>query len=304
MTTTTLPHALPVAAGTRAVPHLRHERALLREGAVLVAGMDEVGRGSLAGPVSVGVVVVDATTRSAPRGVADSKLLTPAARQALLPALSRWGLARAVGHASAAEIDDVGIIVALRRAGTRALAQVTAAVGPVDVVLLDGSHDWLTPPADLFAADDETAAGLFAAPAGPYAAPAVRLRVKADRTCASVAAASVLAKCERDTMMVALAAAHPAYHWEQNKGYASPEHVTALAAHGPCSLHRRAWSLPGVGPCVVEVAGAPGASGAVPLPERGAALWAVVGLDAEAEGWTGPGDDGRRADRDEGTMGL
>jgi len=191
----------------------------------------------------------------------------------------------------------VGIIGALRRAGTRALLQVTAVVGPVDVVLLDGSHDWLTPPADLFAADDEAVSGSFAAPA-------VRLRVKADRTCASVAAASVLAKCERDTMMVALAAAHPAYHWEQNKGYASAEHVTALAAHGPCSLHRRSWSLPGVGPCVVEVAGAPGASGAVPLPERGAALWAVVGLDAEAEGWTGPGDVGRRADRDEGTMGL
>ena len=274
MTTATLPHALPVATGARAVPHLRHERALLRAGAVLVAGIDEVGRGSLAGPVSVGVVVVDATTRSAPRGVADSKLLTPAARQALLPALSRWGLARAVGHASAAEIDEVGIIGALRRAGTRALLQVTAVVGPVDVVLLDGSHDWLTPPADLFAADDEAVSGSFAAPA-------VRLRVKADRTCASVAAASVLAKCERDTMMVALAAAHPAYHWEQNKGYASAEHVTALAAHGPCSLHRRSWSLPGVGPC------APGASGAV-----------SVG------GWTWPDDDGRRADRDEGTMDL
>jgi ribonuclease HII len=248
-----LPTTVPAAAATvrtvrvarpvptaRTVPHLRHERALLRAGARLVAGMDEVGRGSLAGPVSVGVVVVDAATRSAPHGVADSKLLTPAAREALVPALSRWGRARAVGHASAAEIDEVGIVAALRLAGTRALAAVVAVVGPLDAVLLDGSHDWLTAPAVLFEALDE-AAGAEAAPG-----PRVHLRVKADRTCASVAAASVLAKCERDALMVALAGDHPAYLWEQNKGYASPEHVAALAAHGPCVLHRRSWALPGV----------------------------------------------------------
>ena len=222
-------------------PHLRHERVLLREGATFVAGMDEVGRGSLAGPVSVGVVVGDAATRSAPRGVADSKLLTPAARTALLPALGRWGLARAVGHASAAEIDDLGIIAALRLAGSRALATVVAVVGRVDVVLLDGSHDWLTPPAavpDLFASFDETPAP---------AVPRVRMRVKADRTCASVAAASVLAKCERDALMVDLAAQHPAYRWDENKGYASPDHLAALRELGPSELHRRSWRLPGVG---------------------------------------------------------
>jgi len=182
------------------------------------------------------VVVVDVSTRSAPRGVADSKLLAPAARTALLPALSRWGLARAVGHASAAEIDEVGIIAALRMAGTRALATVADEIGPVDVVLLDGSHDWLSAPAqgDLF---DE-------GPALP--GPRVHLRVKADRTCASVAAASVLAKCERDAMMVGLAAQHPHYRWDENKGYASPEHMAALRELGPSVLHRRSWRLPGV----------------------------------------------------------
>jgi ribonuclease HII len=212
---------------------------LLREGARLVAGMDEVGRGSLAGPVSVGVVVVDASTRSAPQGVADSKLLTPAARRALVPRLSRWGLARAVGHASAAEIDEVGIIAALRLAGTRALAVVATSIGPVDVVLLDGSHDWLTPPAqgDLFAA----------AGPEPAAGPRVVVRVKADRTCATVAAASVLAKCERDALMADLAGEHPHYGWHENKGYASPDHVAALREHGPCVLHRRSWRLPGIG---------------------------------------------------------
>jgi ribonuclease HII len=219
------------AAVVRQVPHLRQERALLRAGARLVAGMDEVGRGSLAGPVSVGVVVVGPGIRSAPPGVADSKLLSPAARYALLPALGRWGLARAVGHASAAEIDAVGILGALRLAGMRALSAAAEVVGPVDVVLLDGSYDWLTRPATLFDVE-----------AVPV--PFVHLQVKADRTCASVAAASVLAKCERDALMVALADEHPAYGWDQNKGYASPEHLAALREHGPCPLHRRSWHLP------------------------------------------------------------
>lgn len=222
----------------RTPPHLRNERLLLRDGARLLAGMDEVGRGSLAGPVSVGVVVVDVTTRSAPRGVADSKLLAPAARTALLPALRRWGVARAVGHASAAEIDEIGIIAALRLAGHRALATAALEVGPVDVVLLDGSHDWLSRPAqgDLFELADEPA----------VVGPRVHMRVKADRTCASVAAASVLAKCERDSMMVDLAAEHPQYRWDENKGYASPEHMAALRELGPSVLHRRSWRLPGV----------------------------------------------------------
>ncbi|GCE75080.1 ribonuclease HII [Cellulomonas biazotea] len=233
------PPAAPRAARTprpRPGPHLRHERVLLRDGARLVAGMDEVGRGSLAGPVSVGVVVVDVTTRSAPRGVADSKLLTPAARTALLPALRRWGLARAVGHASAEEIDAVGIIAALRLAGTRALDSVHEHVGPVDVVLLDGSHDWLSGPThqDLFASVEPEA----------RPAPRVLTRVKADRSCATVAAASVLAKCERDAMMVDLAARHPEYRWDDNKGYSSPDHLVALRELGPCVLHRRSWRLP------------------------------------------------------------
>lgn len=235
-------------APARTAPHLRHERALLRTGLRFVAGMDEVGRGSLAGPVSVGVVVVDAATRSAPRGVADSKLLTPAARQALLPALGRWGVARAVGHASPEEIDERGIVAALRLAGTRALRTVLAVVPQVDAVVLDGAHDWLTPPApDLFGTQDD----LFEVPRDvPH--PAVHLRVKADRTCASVAAASVLAKCERDALMVRHAADHPHFRWDENKGYAAPEHLAALREHGPSVLHRRSWRLPAVeGPPVV-----------------------------------------------------
>jgi ribonuclease HII len=234
----------------RRAPQLRHERALLRDGARLVAGMDEVGRGSLAGPVSVGVVVVDVRTRACPVGVTDSKLLTPAARAALLPALSRWGLARAVGHASAAEIDAVGIIGALRLAGNRALDAVAREIGPVDTVLLDGSHDWLTPPAQGALFDDAGtdgdlgATGLRAGEESWRPAPRVRMLVKADLVCSSVAAASVLAKCERDGLMERLAVDFPVYAWDANKGYGSPDHIAALRAHGPSPLHRCSWNLP------------------------------------------------------------
>lgn len=221
----------PLAGAT--TPDLVVEHGLLGAGARLVAGMDEVGRGSLAGPVSVGVVVVDAATPDCPEGVADSKLLTPAARTALLPVLHGWGLARAVGHASAAEIDAVGIVGALRLAGRRALTEVSALVGAVDAVVLDGSHDWLSP--TLLDLDDD------------LVTPRVHLQVKADLACASVAAASVLAKCTRDALMVGLAADHPDYGWDRNKGYASAEHVAALRRLGPSPWHRVSWRLPGCG---------------------------------------------------------
>lgn len=216
-------------------PSLRVERALQRSGHRLLAGMDEVGRGALAGPVSVGVVVIDETVRSAPVGVKDSKLLTERARTALVPRLQRWAVAHGVGHATADEIDAIGIMAALRLAGTRALA----GLGVVpDLVILDGNHDWLTAPAEvgLFAFADES---------GPTTPP-VTTMIKADLKCSSVAAASVLAKVERDQLMVALSDEHPAYGWALNKGYSAPEHLDALARLGPCELHRRSWRLPGV----------------------------------------------------------
>jgi ribonuclease HII len=242
-------------------PDLRQERALLRAGACVVVGMDEVGRGALAGPVSVGVVAVDARTRACPPGVADSKLLSPPARERLLPAIGRWGLARAVGHATPAEIDAVGIIAALRLAGRRALAALP--VRP-DVVLLDGSHDWLSGPRQggLFEVDRLEHVQLAGA-LGELADVVVRTRVKADRSCASVAAASVLAKCERDALMVRVAADHPAYGWAENKGYGAPEHLAALRELGPTPLHRCSWRLP------AQVAGNADAGGPVGVAPSG-----------------------------------
>jgi ribonuclease HII len=218
-------------------PSLRVERALQREGHRLLAGMDEVGRGALAGPVSVGVVVIDDLCRSAPVGVKDSKLLSPQMRQRMVPKIRRWATAYAVGHSSPGEIDQYGIMVALRLAGNRALAAL-----PVipDLVILDGNYDWLTDPERVgLLSFLESAVALD--PCVP-----VRTMVKADLYCSSVAAASVLAKVERDAMMVALAAEVPGYAWELNKGYSAPEHFDALKNRGPSVHHRRSWHLPGV----------------------------------------------------------
>lgn len=214
---------------------------MLRGGVVHLACLDEVGRGALSGPVSIGAVVVCLETRTAPQGVRDSKLLTPEARVRLAPRIRRWAVCHAVGHASPAEIDEIGIIAALRLAGRRALQALS--VTP-DAVLLDGNHDYLSPPLqeELFSALEPPAS------IEPVEIPPVTTRIKADLTCAGVAAASILAKTERDAMMVALHDAHPDYAWAENKGYAAPAHLEALSRLGPSVHHRRSWALPGVLP--------------------------------------------------------
>jgi len=225
-------------------PNLRVEKSLLRDGHRIVVGCDEVGRGALGGPVSVGVLAVDGETGRVPSGLADSKLLSAARRQQLVPVVQRWSLDHAVGHASAAEIDRFGIMVGLRLAAMRGLSELQ--VLP-DVVLLDGSHDWLSPrleQAELFA--DE--------PSWPKVdVPAVLTRVKADLHCASVSGASVLAKTRRDALMVEMARDYPQFGWDENKGYASPEHLACLKVQGPCAEHRRSWRLPGVAPAEISL---------------------------------------------------
>jgi ribonuclease HII len=221
-------------------PTLRIEREAWRNGAGLLVALDEVGRGALAGPVSVGAVLLDTGTKPAPFGVADSKLLTPQARQKLVPRIKRWALDCSVGHASAAEIDEVGIIAALRIAAERAIGKLHR---QPDWVLLDGNYDYLTRPDELVLFDptpaeiDET---------GWRCAVPVRTVIKGDMKCSSIAAASVLAKTERDALLVSLASSYPQYDFEINKAYASPSHLAALAEHGPCEIHRQSWNLPGV----------------------------------------------------------
>lgn len=232
--------------------------------------MDEVGRGSLAGPVTVGLAVVDRGTSDAfPQGLADSKQLTPRRRETLVEPCRAWVLDWAVAHAAPGEIDALGIVGALRLAGRRALAQMAARDHLPGAIILDGRADWLTEPEpDLL---DALGAQPSAVPVEPVAVsvesvesigearhsigdesvlparltPAVRMEVKGDARCAVVAAASILAKVERDALMSALP--DPGYDWASNKGYASASHVEALARLGASDQHRRSWNLPGVG---------------------------------------------------------
>jgi ribonuclease HII len=239
---------------TRVPPTLRLEREAWRAGAGLLAAIDEVGRGALAGPVSVGVVLLAPDAKPAPFGVADSKLLTPAAREKLSPRIRRWALDSAVGHCSSFEIDQIGIIAALRVAAERAVSQLSA---EPDWVLLDGNHDYLTRREELTLFDPVDPLSGSGSGSGSGDGPRaetepwrcrvpVRTVVKGDLRCASIAAASVLAKTTRDAMLVELADSYPAYGFEVNKAYSSPQHLEALSVHGPCEVHRKSWNLPGV----------------------------------------------------------
>lgn len=204
-------------------PTLRLERAIHREGVRYVIGCDEVGRGAIAGPVAVGLSVVGVGVRKHPDGLRDSKMLSEKRREELAPLASAWSLFSAVGLATALEVDTVGIMAALGLAGQRALRQLHDAGLEIheSVVLLDGSYDWLSP-----------------ALSKP---PRVRPRAKADRDCASVAAASVIAKVHRDRLMIQADDEIPGYGWKGNKGYGSTEHYAAIDDLGPSALHRHTW---------------------------------------------------------------
>ncbi|WP_312677346.1 ribonuclease HII [Microbacterium sp.] len=211
---------------TVAVPRLTVERRLLREHALVIA-CDEVGRGALAGPVAVGAAVIDAARarRRIPEGLRDSKLVAEHHRHAVAERAAGWVGASSVGWATAGEIDRVGIIRALGLAALRAIAELRAqGIVPEEaIVILDGNHDYITPAGG---------GGLRVQPI-----------VKADRDCASAAAASVLAKVARDDLMTRLHDEHPVYRWERNKGYASAEHRDAIRSHGLSAHHRASWAI-------------------------------------------------------------
>ncbi|MGK4580850.1 ribonuclease HII [Kitasatospora sp. HPMI-4] len=189
------------------------ERSLRRAGARLVAGLDEVGRGAWAGPVTVGAAVTG--LRRPPEGLTDSKLLTERRRTALAPVLADWVTAYALGHASPQECDELGMTAALRLAAVRALEALP--VRP-DAVILDGKHDYL---------------------GGPWR---VRTVIKGDQSCICVSAASVLAKVHRDGLMAELGESYPAYGFAENAGYPSPVHRSALEEYGPTEHHRLSWA--------------------------------------------------------------
>jgi len=193
------------------VPSLAVERALWTEGHEVVVGVDEVGRGSWAGPISVGAAVLPADRRV--YKVRDSKMLTEQERERLFPRLTGWCTAWAVGHASQQECDALGMSAAQKLAARRAIEGL--GVEP-DAVLVDGRWD-------------------FVGGVG------VRRIVRGDASCLSIATASVLAKVTRDRVMRGEAEHFPAYDFDLNKGYPCPRHKAALAAWGPSAIHRRAW---------------------------------------------------------------
>jgi ribonuclease HII len=203
----------------RPEPTLDVEREFFANGARIVAGMDEVGRGAIAGPVTIGVVAIDSNVGEIPAGLRDSKLMTPKRREAMVPVAKEWGIAWATGSATAAEIDKFGIVTSLGLAASRALQNL--GITP-DVVILDGNTAFLM----------EEAGG-----------PRIVTRIKADQDCACVSAASVIAKVERDTLMTQLHEQFPHYGWEGNKGYGAAVHTDAIKTHGVTDLHRKSWNL-------------------------------------------------------------
>jgi ribonuclease HII len=216
-------------------PNLREENVLHRRGHSLVAGMDEVGRGAWAGPVSVGVALIPAkaTKRTLPPWLRDSKQLSEARRESIFEAVAAWCVDWAVGHATPEECDQWGMRIALRLAAQRALAGLDR---QPEALLVDGPLDLVSEPE--------------AEPGQPSRRPSaftgsVHPVVGGDARCASVAAASVLAKVVRDRHMREESEHFPAYAFEQNKGYPSPVHQMALRGYGLSTIHRRSWSYVG-----------------------------------------------------------
>ena len=189
-------------------PHLRHERACAD---APVAGVDEAGRGPLAGPVVAAAVILPPT--GIPRGIDDSKKLS-ASERARLHALLMARACVGVGIVEAEEIDSLNIHWATMKAMTLAVAALDC---PPAHVLVDGNR----------------------LPRWDRKATAI---VGGDSVSVSIAAASIVAKHVRDTIMLRHAEAHPRYGWASNKGYGCPAHLRALDEHGPTPLHRRSFA--------------------------------------------------------------
>ena len=254
----------------RGLTDLSVERGLLSEGFDFVIGVDEVGRGALAGPVSVGVALFDLralTSAEVPAGIHDSKQLSAQARQDATDRVRLWAAAAAVGSTTPAELDEVGMTMALNLAGRRAMLSMLgelAGVGSAGdalvgsegsvgsdgsggaasvrefpertMVLLDGRHDWLSAPLTL------DTLGIFG-DCADLELPPVRTVIKGDGSVPAIAAASIVAKVARDETMIALAEAYPHYGWESNVGYGTAKHRQGITELGPSIHHRRSFRL-------------------------------------------------------------
>ena len=210
-------------------PNATRERALFDRGVKTIVGVDEVGKGSWAGPLVIGIAMLsrEMVFSDEPAvvlgGVRDSKQLSEMQREEMFERVAAKCLSWSIGAASALECDQLGMVEAQRLATARgfaALAGASVYVVNVDAAIVDGRWDFVS----------------------PYARE-VMLEVKADADCVSVAAASVLAKVSRDRMMRSLATDYPQWHFDTNKGYPCPKHRAALQGYGPSAIHRTSWAF-------------------------------------------------------------
>jgi ribonuclease HII len=236
--------------GVRGLTDLSVELGLLSEGFDFVIGVDEVGRGALAGPVSVGAALFDlrrVTAAEVPAGIHDSKQLSARTRQEATDRVRSWASAATVGSTSPGELDDIGMTMALNLAGRRAMIEmltsldsgVAASAGVFPertMVLLDGRHDWLSAPLTL------DCLGIFG-DCSELELPPVRTVIRGDGSVPTIAAASIVAKVRRDEAMIALATDHPHYGWESNVGYGTAKHRQGIVDFGPSIHHRRSFRL-------------------------------------------------------------
>ena len=205
-------------------PHASRERRLFESGAKTIVGIDEVGKGSWAGPLVIGIamlsreMVFSDEPAVALGGVRDSKQLSELQREEIFDQVATKCLRWSIGAASALECDQLGMVEAQRLATARGFAALAEA--SVDVAIVDGRWDFVSPHARK-----------------------VLVEVKADADCVSVAAASVLAKVSRDRMMRSLARDYPQWHFDTNKGYPCPKHRAALQGYGPSAIHRTSWAF-------------------------------------------------------------
>jgi ribonuclease HII len=197
------------------MPHYIYESRVLKRIAVpglLIAGVDEAGRGPLAGPVVAAAVIF--AKGKIPKGLNDSKQLDAETREELFAEISFRAIAIGVGEATVDEIDLINIRQATHQAMARAVRALAFAPG---FALVDGND----------------------APALPCPCDTI---VEGDAKSVSIAAASIIAKVTRDRMMASLHEAHPHYGWAKNKGYGTPEHLSALNRHGATLHHRRSFA--------------------------------------------------------------
>lgn len=194
-------------------PTRKIEQELWAAGYETIVGIDEVGRGAWAGPLMVGAAILPRERRVL--GVRDSKMLAEKERERLFDRIGSWCTTWAVGAASQEECDELGMAAAQRLACQRAINGLS--VKP-DIAVVDGTWDFVSP-----------------------CVAKVDKRVKADRHCLSVAAASILAKVVRDREMRANAEHYPAWSFDTNKGYPCALHKAALQGYGPSAIHRRTW---------------------------------------------------------------